>query len=187
MIETHPEGKAPSALVVIDMITPYDYRDAEIVAEHAPEPVANIARLLERCRAEGVRIIYVNDNYRDWDCSPAELVSDALAGQHPELVEPLLPQPGEAFILKVRHSAFYSTPLEYLLATEGIGRVVLTGQVTEQCILYSALDAYVRNFRLAVVEDAVVPLDRELARASLRMMERNMRADIERTANADLR
>ncbi len=76
--------------------------------------------------------------------------------------------------------------MEYLLATEGIGRVVLTGQVTEQCILYSALDAYVRNFRLAVVADALAHVDDELAQAALRMMERNMRADLESAAEADL-
>jgi nicotinamidase-related amidase len=86
----------------------------------------------------------------------------------------------------VRHSVFYGTPLEYLLSNEGIGRLVLTGQVTEQCVLYSALDAYVRHFRVAVVQDAVVHIDEGLASAALRMMERNMRADIETAAGANL-
>jgi nicotinamidase-related amidase len=181
------EGKAPSALVVVDMINPYDFPDAGAVARHAPEAVANIARLLERSRSEGVPVIYVNDNYGDWNSSSEELLAEAMQGAHSELVEPLAPRKGEAFVIKARHSIFYSTPLEYLLATQGIGRVVLTGQVTEQCILYSALDAYVRNFRLAVVRDAVAHIDDELAEAALRMMERNMRADIERTASADLR
>src|SRR5689334_24713878 len=50
------------------------------------------------------------------------------------------------FVVKARHSIFYETQLEYLLRQEEIERIVLTGQVTEQCILYSALDAYVRHF-----------------------------------------
>jgi nicotinamidase-related amidase len=186
MARNDTEGKAPSALVVVDMINPYDFPDADAVARHATEAVENIERLLHRCRDEGVRVIYVNDNYGDWNSSSEELLRHALDGKHPELVEPLAPQEGEAFVIKARHSIFYSTPLEYLLATEGIGRVVLTGQVTEQCILYSALDAYVRNFRLAVVQDAVAHIDDDLAKASLRMMERNMDADIERTADANL-
>jgi nicotinamidase-related amidase len=186
MSESDTEGKAPSALVVVDMINPYDFPDADAVAEHAPQAVANIRRLLDRCRAEGVKVIYVNDNYGDWNSSSEELLRHGMEGKHPDLVEPLAPQEGEAFVIKARHSIFYSTPLEYLLATQGIGRVVLTGQVTEQCILYSALDAYVRNFRLAVVEDAVAHIDEDLAKASLRMMERNMDADIERTADANL-
>jgi nicotinamidase-related amidase len=89
-------------------------------------------------------------------------------------------------VIKARHSIFYSTPLEYLLATQGIGRVVLVGQVTEQCVLYSALDAYVRNFRVAVVRDAVAHIDGDLADAALRMMQSNMNADIETAADADL-
>jgi len=186
MSENDTEGKAPSALVVVDMISPYDFPDADAVAAHAPDAVANIRRLLDRCRSEGVQVIYVNDNYGDWNSSSEQLFEHAMAGRHPELVEPLRPREGEAFVIKARHSIFYGTPLEYLLATEGLGRVVLTGQVTEQCILYSALDAYVRNFRLAVVQDAVAHIDEDLARAALEMMERNMDADLERTATADL-
>jgi nicotinamidase-related amidase len=187
MSKDDTEGKAPSALVVVDMINPYDFPDADAVARHAPEAVENIARLLDRARGDGVQVIYVNDNYGDWNSSHEELVASACEGAHPELVEPITPRPGDAFVIKARHSIFYSTPLEYLLATEGIGRVVLTGQVTEQCILYSALDAYVRNFRLAVVTDAVAHLDDELAQAALRMMERNMNADLEAAGEADLR
>jgi nicotinamidase-related amidase len=181
------DDKAPSALVVVDMISTYDFPDADAVARHAPEAVENIAALLDRGRSDGVQVIYVNDNYGDWNSSHEELVEKALReGAHPELVEPIVPQPGDAFVIKARHSIFYSTPLEYLLATEGLGRVVLTGQVTEQCILYSALDAYVRNFRLAVVQDALAHIDDELAQAALRMMERNMDATLERAADADL-
>jgi nicotinamidase-related amidase len=187
MSENDTEERAPSALVVIDMITTYDFPDADAVAEHAAEAVENIAGLLDRARDEGVQVIYVNDNYGDWNSSHEELLEKACRGRHPELVEPLAPKEGDAFVIKARHSIFYSTPLEYLLATQGLGRVVLTGQVTEQCVLYSALDAYVRNFRVAIVRDAVAHIDAELAEASLRMMERNMDADIETAADADLR
>ncbi len=178
MSESDTEGKAPSALVVVDMINPYDFPDADAVAEHAPEAVANIKRLLDRCRAEGVRIIYVNDNYGDWNSSSEELLQSAMDGRHPELVEPLAPQEGDAFVIKARHSIFYSTPLEYLLATQGLGRVVLTGQVTEQCILYSALDGYIRHFDAAVVADACAHIHEDLAQAALKMMEVNMSAEI---------
>ena len=66
--------------------------------------------------------------------------------------------------------------VEYLLRQEGIRRIVLLGQVTEQCILYSALDAYVRHFEVVVAPDAVAHIHEDLARAALRMMEINMRA-----------
>ncbi|HKN93416.1 MAG TPA: isochorismatase family protein, partial [Thermoleophilaceae bacterium] len=67
---------------------------------------------------------------------------------------------------------------EYLLRQEEVDRLFLTGQVTEQCILYSALDAYVRHFSVSVVTDAVAHIDADLAKAALRMMETNMRAEL---------
>ena len=63
---------------------------------------------------------------------------------------------------------------------------MLVGQVTEQCILYSALDAYVRHFRVAVQCDAVAAIHDDLADAALRMMERNMRADVSRAEDCSL-
>jgi len=82
------------------------------------------------------------------------------------------------FVVKARHSIFYQTPLEYLLSQEGVERLVLTGQVTEQCILYSALDAYIRHLDVRVPPDAVAHIYEDLAQAALRMMERNMSADL---------
>jgi nicotinamidase-related amidase len=63
---------------------------------------------------------------------------------------------------------------------------VLVGQVTEQCILYSALDAYVRHFAVAVARDAVAHINEDFADAALRMMERNMRADVAAAAECAL-
>jgi nicotinamidase-related amidase len=62
---------------------------------------------------------------------------------------------------------------------------VLVGQVTEQCILYSALDAYVRHLRVTVPPDGVAHIHQDLADAALKMMERNMRAEL--TVCADCR
>jgi nicotinamidase-related amidase len=98
-----------------------------------------------------------------------------LHGEHRELVEPIQPQHEYPFIRKPRHSAFYETALGYLLSSHDIKRVVLTGQVTEQCILYSALDAYIRHLDLVVPEDAVAPIHPHLADAALEMVRRNMR------------
>ena len=81
-------------------------------------------------------------------------------------------------VVKARHSTFYRTPFEYLLRQEGIGEIVLTGQVTEQCILYSALDAHIRHIPATVPRDAVAHIHEDLAEAALRMMELNMETDV---------
>jgi nicotinamidase-related amidase len=128
----------------------------------------------------------VNDNYGDWNSSSEELAREAMDGRHPELVEPLLPRDDDAFVIKARHSVFYSTPLEYLLQTMGVGRIVLTGQATEQCILYSALDGYVRHFEVVVPRDAVAHIHHDLADAACEMMERNMHAEVVHAAKVRL-
>ena len=166
-----------TALLVIDMVTAYDFEDADKVAEHAPGPVERIAELVGRAEDEDALIVYVNDNYGHWNGSRDDLLERALGGEHPELVEPIVPNADVAFIWKPRHSAFYETSLGYLLTTHECERLVLTGQVTEQCIAYSALDAYIRHFGLVVPEDAVVPIYPHLADAALEMMRRNMRAE----------
>ena len=176
-----------SALVVIDMLNTYDFEDADALAASAEKVVPNLAKLVERASDEGVPVIYVNDNYGDWNSSAEELVARALDGKHPELIEPIKPPEDAKFVIKARHSAFYGTPLEYLLRTEGIDRIVMTGQATEQCILYSALDAYVRELEVAVPRDAVAHIHEDLAEASLKMMELNMSADVTPSADCHLR
>jgi nicotinamidase-related amidase len=175
-----------TALLVIDMITAYDFEDADAVAEHAPRPVERIAELSARASETDALIAYVNDNYGNWNASRDDLLDRAREGKHPELVEPLVPEHETAFVWKARHSIFYETGLNYLLASHDVEHIVLVGQVTEQCILYSALDGYIRHFELTVPHDAVVPIHTHLADASLEMMRRNMRAETPAAADARL-
>ena len=177
----------PSAIVVIDMLSPYDFPDADKLAESAKDAVPRIAGLIDRATKEDVPVIYVNDNYGDWNSSADELVAAAMEGEHPELVEPIKPPEEASFVIKARHSIFYGTPLEHLLQSEGIDRIVMVGGATEQCILYSALDGYVRGFEVAVPRDAVAHIDERLADAALEMMERNMSADVTPTDEVELR
>ena len=106
-----------------------------------------------------------------------------MEGKRPDLVKPIVPDKDSRSCSKVRHSAFYATPLDYLLGRLETRRLILTGQVTEQCILYTALDAYVRHFPVVVPRDAVAHIDAELAGAALKMMAENMSADIAAAAD----
>ena len=178
---------AGTALIVTDMLNPYEHDDADELAANAESVIDPIRKLIDRARDEDADLIYVNDNFDDWDSSRESLIEQALAGRRRDLVEPLVPEGDFSFIVKARHSIFYGTPLAYLLGQREIDHLVLCGQVTEQCILYSALDAYVRHFRVSIPSDAVAHIDEELARAALQMMERNMRAQICAADDCDLR
>jgi nicotinamidase-related amidase len=174
-----------TAVCVVDMLNPYDHEDAELLTRNVEPVVEPIAALVERAGQDGAEVIYVNDNYGDWNSSQEELAERAMGGRRPDLVEPLLPPEGASFVIKARHTIFYLTPLEYLLSQKEVDHLVLAGQVTEQCILYSALDAYVRHIEVTVPPDGVAHIHEDLADAALKMMERNMRAEL--TACAECR
>ena len=156
------------------MINAYDHPDAEPLTRSVENVLPTIERLIEASDLT----IYVNDNFGHWHSNRDDLVESALDGEYGRLVEPIRPDDEAIFVVKARHSIFYQTPLEYLLNQEDVGNLVLVGQVTEQCILYSALDAYIRHFKVRVPRDAVAHIHEDLADAALRMMELNMDVDV---------
>ena len=169
-----------TAVLVIDMLNSYQHEDAEKLTKSVEDIVEPIAGLVAAARnRDDVDLIYVNDNFGDFTASQDDLVRQAIEGERRDLVEPIVPDEGVRFLQKVRHSAFYATSLAYLLTQLDTKRVILTGQVTEQCILYTALDAYVRHFQVVVPPDAVAHIEADLGKAALRMMEENMRAELE--------
>jgi len=173
-----PAENKRTLLLIIDMLSDYSFPDAEQLLENAEGPARHIREARDAADAAGVLVAYANDIHGRWSCSRERVCERALAGRRPDLVTPLLPRPGDAFMHKGQHSAFYGTPLAHLLDEEQTEEVVLAGQVTEQCILYTALDAHVRHYAITVLRDAVIALDRELGEAALKMMSRNMSARV---------
>jgi nicotinamidase-related amidase len=174
-----------TALIVIDMLNAYEHEDADTLTRTVEQVVPKIAELIARAEDEGVPTIYVNDNFGAWTSDRHQLLDTALEGRYRHLVEPIAPAEEALFVVKARHSIFFQTPLEYLLGQEGVDRVVLAGQVTEQCVLYSALDAYIRHLQVVIPRDAVAHIHEHLAEASLELMERNMEAEV--VAASDVR
>jgi nicotinamidase-related amidase len=173
-----------TAVLVIDMLNAYRHEDAELLVRNVAEIIDPLADLIATAgERDDVDLIYVNDNYGDFTADRAGLVRSALDGARPDLIKPIVPDDDCRFLMKVRHSAFYSTPLGYLLGRLETRRLIVTGQVTEQCILYTALDAYVRHLPVVVPRDGVAHIDPDLATAALKMMQKNMDAEIATAAD----
>jgi nicotinamidase-related amidase len=167
------------AVLVIDMLNTYRHEDAELLVPNVANIVDPLAGLIHEARErDNVDVVYVNDNYGDFTADFDDIVRSALEGKRPDMVRPIVPEKHCLRVLKVRHSAFYASSLDYLLGRLEARRLILTGQVTEQCILYSALDAYIRHFSVVVAPDAVAHIDPELGDAALTMMHKNMHAEI---------
>jgi nicotinamidase-related amidase len=167
-----------TALLIVDMISSFDFEDGDTLAESARDAVPRIADLARRAREEDVLMAYVNDNFGGWSDTRDDIVEGMRNGPYGDLLRELEPADDVAFVLKGRHSIFYETPVEHMLREADVDRIVLTGVVTEQCILYSALDGYLRRFQVVLPRDAVAHIEEHLADAAVEMMEKNLHAEV---------
>ena len=159
-VRATPLAKAPSrgdtALVIIDMLSDWDFVDADKLLPGAARIAPVIAGLRRRCKASGVPVIYANDNHGHWRSDFRRVVDVALEG--PEagatICRQLMPQDDDYSVLKPKHSAFYETPMALLLRHLGVTRLVVTGVSSDQCVLMTAADARMRDFEVVVPGDA---------------------------------
>lgn len=144
------------ALLLIDFVNPLDFGGGERLAPRAEQAARHAGRLKQRALAEHVPVIYVNDSFGDWSGN-FDLVVERCqrSGRGAPLLEAVRPGPGDRSILKPMHSAFYGTPLDFLLSELRVDALVLAGLQTHICVLFSAHDAYLRRFRLWIPEDCV--------------------------------
>lgn len=150
--------KPDTALLILDMVSEFQFPDAAPVLRGARRPAHAISRLKDRAGTARIPVVYVNDTAGRWESDPRGFVQrclarDARGRDVVELIQPDLDQ--DYFMFKPRHSAFFGTPLESLLSQLRIRRLVLTGITSHQCVLFTAMDAHVRDYELIVPSDCV--------------------------------
>jgi nicotinamidase-related amidase len=171
---------APVALLLIDVINDMEFEGGEALLPHALRAAQRIAALRESCRKSGIPSIYVNDNFGKWRSDFKKLIShclkDKTRGQ--KIVELLKPEKDDYFVLKPKHSGFFSTTLDLLLEHLGARRLILTGWSADICILFTAGDAFMRDYQLIIPADCIASQDDQENQRVLRFMERVLEADI---------
>jgi nicotinamidase-related amidase len=148
---------------------------------------AALAILKRRAKAQGIPVIYANDNFGRWRSDFPKLVSHcSQAGKRGQpIVAQLQPDQDDYFVLKPKHSAFFQTNLEILLRYLGVTTLILTGMAADICVLFSANDAYMRDFRIYVPWDCIASESADRSREVLLLMQRVLKADI--SVSTDLR
>jgi nicotinamidase-related amidase len=194
MPEKNPDlhGNAPDKsaveLLIIDMINDLEFPGGEKLLEPATAAADRIRELKERAHAAGVPVVYANDNFGRWQSDFHDVVQhvldDGVRGQ--PLAERLRPGPDDYFVLKPKQSAFFATPLETLLAYLGATRLVLTGLTTNQCILFTAGDAHMRDLQLYVPADCVAAQTSEENERALGFLRHTLEVDTSPAAELDL-
>lgn len=169
------EALEPSrrVLLMVDFINPMQFVGAEALAPWALQAARATAALKRRFAAAGERVIYVNDNFGQWRSDFRTLVTHCRrqGGDAAALVRRLPPGRDDLMVLKPRHSGFHATPLELLLEQLRARQLVVTGLATDYCVMCTAMDAFVRGYKLWVPSDCTAaesPEQRDLALAWMR-------------------
>lgn len=168
-----------TCLLIIDMINEFTFDGAEKLFPAIEQAAQNIAMLKQRVKAAGWPVLYVNDNFGKWRSDFRTLVDRCLDGhcRGKRLAEVLNPEEDDYFVLKPKHSGFFATPLELLLQYLNVQRVILTGVAGDNCVLFTAADAYMRNFDIVVPADCTVSIDPQANRSALKHMREALKAD----------
>jgi nicotinamidase-related amidase len=167
------------ALLVIDMLNDFVKEKGTLVVPGANEKLPQFKKRVDEAREKGEIVIYVCDNHRpddpEFEKWPPHCVEGTWGAQ---VVDELNPQENDFKVRKRRYSAFFGTDLDLLLKELGVETLVLTGLVTNICVMCTAIDAAMRGYKLEVVKDCVVALDEEMNKFALKEMEEVLGAKI---------
>lgn len=179
---------APVTLLIIDMINDLEFPEGPDFVEPALRAADQIAGLKQQAKALDIPVIYANDNFGRWRSDFNEVLqhclNDGVRGQ--PLAERLRPEPSDYSVLKPKNSAFFATTLETLLTYLDVKSLILTGISTDACVLFTANDAYVRDYKLYVPSDCVVAALPTYTHDALAYMKRVLKADTTPSAGLDL-
>jgi len=179
---------SPVVLVLIDVINDLEFEGGEALAAQALPMAERLAALTRRARETRVPVVYVNDNFGKWRSDfrrqLEHVLHDGVRGQR--LAELLAPHEDDYFVLKPKHSGFYSTTLDTLLDYLQAHTLILTGLATNSCVLFTASDAYMRDLAIVVPEDCVAAQTREEHEHALQQMRVLLKADTRPSSEIDL-
>ena len=176
----HAPDNAETALLLIDLINDLEFDGGDKLLGNALPMASALAALKRHAKAAGIPAIYVNDNFGRWRSDFRKLVQYCLDNsvRGRPVVRQLVPEEDDYFVLKPKHSAFFQTNLELLLKYLGATELILTGIAGDICVLFSANDAYMRDFGIFVPSDCVASQDAEQNRQALALMQRVLKANI---------
>ncbi len=187
---TAPFRDAPrgaSALLIIDMITDMDFGGSTEMRKQAAEAADAILKLRQAADEAQLPVIYVNDNFGEWHSERFRLVERALESDSGRaIVAKLAPRDGDFFIIKPQFSGFYATNLPVLLPKLGVDSLILTGLAADICVLFTAADAHMRDYRLWIPEDAVAAQTHQRRQSALEIARQGLGAEVRPTGKYNL-
>ena len=171
------------ALLIIDMINDFDFDQGEILSRKAEKITDSILTLKQAFIKKGFPVIYINDHYNLWRADLEKIKEYCRNEQSEAIINKIAPDEEDYFLIKPKHSAFYGTALNTLLHQLKVNSLVLTGLAGNICVLFTANDAYMREFHLTIPEDCIASNSNRDNEYALTMMREVLRADTHPSKN----
>jgi nicotinamidase-related amidase len=180
--------KAEVVLLLIDVINDLEFESGEELLKHALPMAEKIAALKRRAKRARIPVIYVNDNFGKWQSDFNKILKHCLEDdvRGRPVVELLKPDEDDYFVLKPKHSGFFSTTLDTLLDYLRAKTLILTGVAANICVLFTANDAYMRDFNLVIPKDCVASNTESENEHALKLMEQVLKSDTTPSEELDL-
>ncbi len=167
------------ALLIIDMLNDFVLPGAPLEVPDTREIIPNIEREIDKARGEGYQVVYLCDSHapddREFQIWPKHCVKGTKGAQ---VVDELEPEPRDVVVEKTTYSGFFNTRLEEVLKSLGATELIITGCVTNICILYTSSDAVLRGYNVTVPKGCVAGLNKEDHEFGLRQMEQVLKVKI---------
>jgi len=179
--------KSETVLLIVDVINDLDFPEARQLLRFAPKMARQIARLKSRAKRAGIPVVYVNDNFGRWRSDLESLIEHCRKGRAKEIVDLLRPEKDDYFVLKPKHSGFFSSTLDTLLRYLGARTLIVTGIAGNYCVLFTANDAYMRDYKLIVPGDCTASYTMKENRDALKLIRDYLKADVRPSARIRLR
>jgi nicotinamidase-related amidase len=167
-----------SALLIIDMINNFDFEHGTILANKTLYILDPLLKLKGYFKQNHLPIIYINDHYNLWQADFNKIIDMCQNPLNAMILDTIKPDDSDYFLIKPKHSAFYGTALNTLLHQLKVKNLVLTGIAGNICVLFTANDAYMREFDLYIPRDCIASVNEDDQKYALTMMENVLKAKI---------
>src|SRR6185503_1482224 len=181
-----------TALIVVDMQRAFVEQGEAMAVPQARDVVPRIQELLAVFRARRLPVVFTEFLYTETapllvgELHPEHRraapgaprgfgrpSSSCLAGEaNVATIAELAPRPDELVVQKPCYDAFHGTVLDGALRARGITHLVITGTLTDICVLATVVGGFNREYRMTVVEDAVATLWPQIQEATLDIIAR---------------
>lgn len=168
-----------NALVIIDMLNDFVRKGAPLYVPNIETIIEPIKREIEKAKSNNNPVIYLCDSHKpddkEFDKFPPHAVRNT---EGAKVVDELRPKGSDIIIKKDSFLGFYNTRMNEILKKMSVDKLTITGCVTNICVFYLAIEAVSRGYKVDVIEDAVIGLNKKDHKWALNQMKDVLKVNI---------